>query len=309
MVRLQKNRLWPTFFYLGGERWGEGLKSFSILFNSIMWGFRFLSHCLHLPPTQQELQSAPFQIGRWKGWCLTYPETALAYAKSPRVRLTWFKKLLCISSLCFGWVAFEFFFSPPRSALPSFHESHLLILLHLQHLAKPFLKTWIRFTQFFVIFSPVKNQKSVNELNPRDVQSSRSVVFFLIRCDQAVFVIFPHDTDHRSRSVCLLSQHQVYRGGGGHRGQTRWSALALLKPRLRGQMLNTSNPISVSDLNRIRAACYLHRATGKRRVNAAVWAPKHIWSDQTKKTKNTPTEEKRLCGRRGASHLGYRNLL
>lgn len=171
----------------------------------------------------------------------------LAYTKSPRVRLTWFKKLLCISSLFFGWVAFEivFFFFLPSLALISWNLIYSSSMCSIS--PNLFLNTWISFTQYFVIFSASSRQKSksvVCELNTGAVQSSRSHVLFIFKlCDLPSL----WSCLMTRIAACFLSQDQVYRGG---HCQTGSSALALLKPRLRGQMLNTSNPILVwQDLN------------------------------------------------------------
>lgn len=165
----------------------------------------------------------------------------LADAKSPRVRLTWFKKLLCVSPLCFGWVAFEFYFFHYFfiAALPSFYESHLLI--HICSISPNLFEKHSIFHQFLCIRSSKKIKVRPRLINSGDVQSSRFLVLFIFESCDLPSLWSSSVTRLRDHGLSS-SQDQVYQAG--HR-YARSSAHALLKPRLRGQMLNTSNPISV----------------------------------------------------------------
>lgn len=82
--------------------------------------------------------------------------------------------------------------------------------------------------------------------------------FYILTLWSVVFFLFLSGTNHSSRSE------------SGVPSRTRSSAVALLKPRLRRQMLNTSNPIfSSTRSKRIRNPSPCRPAPWKWRVNAA----------------------------------------
>lgn len=126
----EKKRLWPTFF--GRD---SAIPESCLIPACEDWGFCHIVYIsrLHTLRTQRELQSLPLQIGRWKGWCLTYPQMALPMPNPQewdwhdlRSFCAFLRSALAESPLNFL----------PLS-LPSFHESPHP---HPQHPNKPLWK-------------------------------------------------------------------------------------------------------------------------------------------------------------------------
>lgn len=182
-----------------------------------MWGFRFLSHCLHLPPTHfaytartsicafpdWQMERVVFDIS-WDG---------LAYAKSPRVRLTWFKKLLCISSPSFGWVAFEivFFFS---SLQPCPHSMNLFYSSSSASSHQTSLKTWISLSISSFSQHPAVKKRNLSSVNKYRWRATLEVSRAFICLSSAVWRLCDLAPWHGSQiAACFFPQDQVYRAG------------------------------------------------------------------------------------------------
>lgn len=194
-----------------------------------------------------------------------------------------FSSLLWLSRL---WILFFSLF---------FYRSLALILWissthpHLRHLTEPLWKTL--HISSISLHSVVKKIKVRPRLiNSGDVQSSRFLVLFIFESCDLPSLWSSSVTRLRDHGLSS-SQDQVYQAG--HR-YARSSAHALLKPRLRGQMLNTSNPISVwQDLKGSGPLPYKWRVnTAARRLNISEVIR------QNAGCRDTAAD--------GASHLGFK---
>lgn len=179
---LQKDTpLWPTFFFFG--------KRFSLRQSSLIPPCEDLGFChivyisrLHTLPTQQELQSAPFQIGRWNGWRLTYPETALPMPNPQECNwhdLRSFCAFL-LSALAESPLNFFifYFFSQPCP--------HSMNLIYSSSSAASH-RTSLKNTPYFINLSAFGRQKIKDRprlINSGGAQSSRFLMLFIFKsCD------------------------------------------------------------------------------------------------------------------------------